>query len=75
MQSKYERVMSCSLNAMQHLLKSIPQPQQEALTQRCHILLGEPKFWKLAKHKNVMVMLYDSMIECLNMKNCIIIDK
>ena len=55
MESKYVRVITCSLLAVKKLLQGLPADQAATLTEQLKTLLDDPKFWKHGKHKVNMV--------------------
>ena len=55
MESKYVRVITCSLLAVKKLLQGLPADQAATLTEQLKALLEDPKFWKHGKHKVNMV--------------------
>ena len=55
MESKYVRMVTCSLLAVRKLLQSLPPEQVSALTDQLKSILEDPKFWKHGKHKVNMV--------------------
>ena len=65
MEMKYERVVSSALLAIHLLFTNLQSDQHDAMNDLSAGLLKEAKFWKLAKHKSVMVNMYfDCMIFC-----------
>ena len=56
MESKYVRVVTCSLLAVRKLLQCLPADQASTLTEQLKTLLKDPKFWKHGKHKVNMVV-------------------
>ncbi|XP_053312775.1 E3 ubiquitin-protein ligase listerin [Spea bombifrons] len=50
-ESKYFRVLTCSLLALKRLVCTLPDGEKSSLCERIAFLLSQNKFWKYSKHK------------------------
>uniref|UniRef100_A0A8C5MB69 E3 ubiquitin-protein ligase listerin n=1 Tax=Leptobrachium leishanense TaxID=445787 RepID=A0A8C5MB69_9ANUR len=50
-ESKYYRVVTCSLLALKKLMCTVPSSETSSLSERIAYLLSQSKFWKYSKHK------------------------
>ncbi|XP_075707339.1 E3 ubiquitin-protein ligase listerin [Rhinoderma darwinii] len=51
-ESKYFRVVTCSLLALKRLLSMLPGSENAAIQDRLALLLAQSKFWKYSKHQS-----------------------
>ncbi|KAM4795349.1 E3 ubiquitin-protein ligase listerin [Rhinophrynus dorsalis] len=51
-ESKYFRVVTCSLLALKRLISRLPDTETSSLQERLAHLLSQSKFWKYSKHKS-----------------------
>ncbi|XP_056415439.1 E3 ubiquitin-protein ligase listerin [Hyla sarda] len=51
-ESKYFRVVTCSLLALKRLFSMLPSSENDALQDRLAHLLAQSKFWKYSKHQS-----------------------